>query len=68
MFFLLGGGCNGGMRGMAAGNRVASHQGFVGTIQALQVHTLMVLTFSTQELEFFFWGESFANLKRSGCF
>ena len=33
-----------------------SHQGFVGTIQGLQVHALMVLTFSTQELEFFFLG------------
>lgn len=58
-------------RGMSDGSwkfACPSHQGFVGTIQGLQVHALMVLTFSTQELEFFFGGESFANRKRSGCF
>lgn len=39
---------------MAAGNPMASHQGFVGTTQGLQVDTLMALTFSPQELEPFF--------------
>jgi len=44
-----------------------SHQGFVGTIQGLQVHTLMVLTFSTQELESFL-GRKLCKPEKIGVF